>query len=401
MSDLRVGVVGVGQRAVLARQVNRPHSGASVVACCDPAPRGQVTARELFGPDVPVVESHLDLLSMDLHAAMVLTPDDTHAAVATDLLAAGVAVFVEKPLAIDVAGCDHILQVAKDHQCRLYVGHNMRHLPVVRAMRQLISQGAVGSVKAIWCRHFIGHGGDYYFKDWHADRSRTNSLLLHKGAHDLDVIHWLGGGFSRTVVALGGLAVYGASSDRRSRDGERVLDWFNPATNWPPLSLTGLSPIIDVEDVSMMLTSLDNGVYASYQQCHFTPDYWRNYTVIGDAGRLENFGDAEGATIKVWNSRSAYRDVPDHLHSVSGTGEGHADADALLVDEFLRFVRDGGPTETSPTAAREAVATGCAATESLRNGGAPRDVQPIDPVVAAYFDQGQPGALNARCDPGR
>ena len=36
--------------------------------------------------------------------------------------------------------------------------------------------------------------------------------------------------------------------------------------------------------------TLDNGVQASYEQCHFTPDYWRNYTVIGTEGRLENFG---------------------------------------------------------------------------------------------------------------
>ena len=53
---------------------------------------------------------------------------------------------------------------------------------------------------------------------------------------------------------------------------------------------------------------LDNGVLATYQQCHYTPDYWRNYTVIGTHGRLENFGDLDGATVKVWNARrSGYR----------------------------------------------------------------------------------------------
>ena len=48
---------------------------------------------------------------------------------------------------------------------------------------------------------------------------------------------------------------------------------------------------------------LDNGVFASYQQCHYTPDYWRNYTVIGTEGRLENFGDDSDGVVNVWTRR--------------------------------------------------------------------------------------------------
>ncbi len=72
----------------------------------------------------------------------------------------------------------------------------------------------IGEVKAAWCRHFVGWGGDFYFKDWHADRRNTTGLLLQKGAHDIDVLHWLCGGFTRRVNALGGLTVYGEIQDR-------------------------------------------------------------------------------------------------------------------------------------------------------------------------------------------
>ena len=92
-----------------------------------------------------------------------------------------------------------MLQAAYESGARLYVGHNMRHMPVVQTMRQLIQDGAIGDVKAIWCRHFVGHGGDFYFKDWHADRRRTTSLLLQKGAHDIDVMHWLADGYTTRV----------------------------------------------------------------------------------------------------------------------------------------------------------------------------------------------------------
>lgn len=58
--------------------------------------------------------------------------------------------------------------------------------------------------------------------------------------------------------------------------------------------------------------------------------------------------------------------------------------------EFLRFVRSGGVTDTSPVAAREAVAAGVAATESLRADGRPVTVSRVDPGLAAWFAAGQP-----------
>jgi predicted dehydrogenase len=389
MGDLRIGVIGLGQRGEVARHAHRPGAGAVVVACADPAQRAQESARELFGEGVRVTDDYHDLLDDDLDAVMVLTPDHLHAGPVLAFLEAGVPVFVEKPLAIDVGDCDRLLRAAMDNGTKLYVGHNLRHAATIRAMRQLITEGAIGDVKAIWCRHFVGHGGDYYFKDWHADRRNTTGLLLQKGAHDLDVMHWLADGFSRTVVALGSLAVYGTNPDRRDRSGELMPEWFD-LSGWPPGELTGLNPVIDVEDISMMLARLDNDVLVSYQQCHFTPDYWRNYTVIGDRGRLENFGDIDGATVKVWNERrSGYREDADRVVNIS-PGEGsHGGADEALVSEFLRFVAEGGQTETSPVAAREAVAAGCAATASLRDGGRPVDIPPPDAELVAYFSAGQ------------
>ena len=40
---------------------------------------------------------------------------------------------------------------------------------------------------------------------------------------------------------------------------------------------------VEKPDYELGMLLLDNGVFLSYQQCHFTPDYWRNYTVIGTA----------------------------------------------------------------------------------------------------------------------
>ncbi|MGH8828950.1 MAG: Gfo/Idh/MocA family protein [Jiangellaceae bacterium] len=387
--DLRIGIVGLGQRSYLADLVHRPGSGSRIVAGADPDPAARARIGHRFGIDAPLVDDHTTLLDRGLDAVIVTTPDHTHEAIIVDFLEAGVSVFAEKPLATSTEACDRILEVARRSRTRLYVGHNMRHMPVVTTMRNLIQKGSIGDVQAIWCRHFVGDGGDFYFRDWHADRSKTTGLLLQKGAHDIDVIHWLSGSVSRRVTALGGLMVYGGITDRTLRPGQLMPDWYDPENNWPPTSLRGLNPVIDVEDLSMMLMQLDNGVFASYQQCHFTPDYWRNYTVIGTEGRLENFGDEVGATVEVWSKRSAYRSTGDTTVEVAESGGTHGGADASIMAEFLRFVREGGPTLTSPVAARDAVAAGCAATASLRSGGSAEDIRPVSAEVARWFADGQ------------
>ena len=394
--DLNIGIVGFGARASLWTEAHRPGRGSRVVAVCDPAERARADARTAL-PEASVTESLDELLAMGLDAVMVLTPDHQHARVAIAALEAGVPVFCEKPLAVTVEDADAILETARRTGTRLYVGHNMRHMSVIVLMRRLILEGRIGEVKAIWCRHFVGNGGDYYFKDWHAERQNTTGLLLQKGAHDLDVIHWLAGAYTTEVAAMGSLSVYGGIDDRRDRSGERLRDWFS-LDNWPPTAQTGLNPVIDVEDISMVNMRLGNGVLASYQQCHFTPDYWRNYTVIGTEGRIENFGDVSGSEVRLWNRRHHGAAPADETFIVPEAAEdaGHDGADALLVAEFLRFVRDGGLTDTSPVAAREAVAAGIRATESLRGDGGSLLVPPLDRDLVDYFERGQAAGPDER-----
>ncbi|MFZ7089424.1 Gfo/Idh/MocA family protein [Curtobacterium sp. RRHDQ10] len=387
---LRIAVIGMGQRAYIAHHVADSGVDAAVVAIAEPTEAGRARALAEY-PDALVVPSHQDLVALAgtgdaLDAAIVTTPDWTHAAIAIDLLRAGIAVYLEKPLAITVEDADAVLDVAAETGTPLYVGHNFRSAAVVRLMHDVIARGEIGEVKAVWCRHFVGNGGDYYFKDWHADRTRVNSLLLQKASHDLDVIHMLAGAFTSRVVGMGTLAVYGDVEDRRDRSaaGEMMGDWFS-FDNWPPLAAEGLNPVVDVEDVSMVMMTLENGVMASYEQCHFTPDYWRNYTVIGTEGRLENIGDTGGGVVKVWNHRRGWDVDGDREYPIDGVEDGHADADLLTMTEFVRYIALGERTSLSPIAARQAVAAGALATRSLRNGSVPIDIPPLRAETVAHF----------------
>lgn len=383
--ELRIGVIGVHGRGGLAGHAHQPKENVRLVAGADP----QQKFLDQFGEKYEaafLTQDYRELLARDdVHAVFICSPDYCHEEQAVAALEAGKAVYLEKPMAITTEGCDRILEAALENRCKLYLGHNMRHMPFVLKMRELIQRGYIGEVKAGWCRHFVGWGGDFYFKDWHADRTKSTGLLLQKGAHDIDVLHWLCDGYTRRVAAMGGLTVYGQIDDRDPEPEPAKRDWN--LGNWPPLSLTGLNPVVDVEDISMMLMELDNGVFCSYQQCHYTPDYWRNYTIIGTEGRIENFGNGEqGTVVRLWDSKCGYKPEADAEFRTPASGGGHGGADPSIVSEFIGFVRGECKATTSPVAARYSVAAGCAATDCLRDQTLGRDVPPVADDVARYFE---------------
>lgn len=386
--EIRIGVIGAGGRGGLAGLAHCPEQGVRLVAGADIREEALVHFRKKYGADAFTTKDYRELLARkDIDAVFVTTPDYLHEEHALAALAAGKSVYLEKPMTISIEGCDRVLRSAYERKAKLYLGHNMRHFPVIRKMKELIDAGAIGQVKAGWCRHFVSYGGDAYFKDWHAERKNATSLLLQKGAHDIDILHWLCGSYTRRVTAMGNLTVYNQITDRHAPEERGNAGWSD--ANWPPLSQKGLNPIIDVEDLSLMLMELQSGVLCSYQQCHYAPDAWRNYTIIGTEGRVENFGDVPGekTVVRLWNRRSGYTPEGDQQFLFPDEGGSHGGADPRIVAEFVRFLREGGKTDTSPVAGRYAVAAGCQAAASLRDASKPMDVAPVPADLQAYFDK--------------
>lgn len=377
---LQLGVIGADRRGRISLLAHRPENGTRVVAACSLAPDRLGFYREKCGDSVVLTDDYREVLALpEIDAVFICSPDFLHEEHALAALEAGKDVFLEKPMAITIEGCDRIIEKARLAGRKLYIGHNMRFFPVMQKMRSLIQEGAIGKVQAIWCRHFISYGGDAYFKDWHSERKNSTGLLLQKGAHDLDIIHWLGGAHTRRVLGMGKLSVYDKLPRRQPEESQPSVEFNND--NWPPGNTGQYSPVIDVEDHSMLLLELSNGVQASYLQCHYTPDDQRNYTVIGTEGRIENYGDHSSeestAAVHLWNKRSGYSKEGHVIFEIPEIEGGHGGADPLLVEDFLHFLRGGDSISATPTDARMAVAAGYLGTESLRNGGTPLIVSPI------------------------
>lgn len=199
-----IGVIGPHNRGRISLMAHQPERGFYLSHLCGHDPDELEEYSEKCGQTLPFTRDYREIVSNpEIHIVFVSSPDYLHAEHATAALEAGKIVLLEKPMAIRVDDCDRILRAASASEGRLYVGHNMRFFPVMQKMRELIQSGAVGEVQSIWCRHFVGRGGDYYFKNYNAEREFTTSLLLQKGSHDLDMIHWFAGAYTERVTGMG------------------------------------------------------------------------------------------------------------------------------------------------------------------------------------------------------
>lgn len=86
MSDLRLGVIGLGLRRSIATSAHHPGQGSAITAVCDLDPEVRRREAERFGTEVAVEDYKLLLGRDDLDAIIVATPDDTHETIAIDAL---------------------------------------------------------------------------------------------------------------------------------------------------------------------------------------------------------------------------------------------------------------------------------------------------------------------------
>jgi predicted dehydrogenase len=81
----------------------------------------------------------LDELPGQVDAAVVATPTSAHESAAGPLLAAGIDVLIEKPIAPDTASARRLCELASRHGRILQVGHLERFNPAISALEKLVT----------------------------------------------------------------------------------------------------------------------------------------------------------------------------------------------------------------------------------------------------------------------
>jgi predicted dehydrogenase len=151
---MRVIQVGLGGFGRSWAEIARTAEGIELVAAVDPAPAARAWAIESLGLGEEAVFASLGaaLEAAAADAALVITPPETHHAVAASALRARKHVLLEKPLATTFDEARDLIRTAAAMDRILMVSQNYRYRPGTVAARQAVAQGVLGDLAAVRVR---------------------------------------------------------------------------------------------------------------------------------------------------------------------------------------------------------------------------------------------------------
>ncbi len=113
------------------------------------------------------------------------TPETTHHPLARDCLAAGKHVFLEKPMALELAEADELIALARRRGLKFTVGYSQRFNPKFAYVKKSIREGVIGRpVSALVSRHITRSLGRKI-----SGRIRLSPAAM-EATHDLDFVLW-------------------------------------------------------------------------------------------------------------------------------------------------------------------------------------------------------------------
>jgi len=270
----------------------------------------------------------------DVDIVVIATPHSTHRALALAAAAAGKHVYLEKPMALDVAECDAIIDACATAGVRLTVAKQTRHMQMSMRARELIDAGHIGEVRVVRATS-PASGFELPPGHWLND-PQEGDLFLDWGSHACDSFRWFTGSEPERIYA-------------------DYADFGDTGYRWP----TGLVQV-------RMTNGAICQAFMAYQVAEPGLGSGSNtqYQIIGAEGTIEwDLDQIRVARDGHWRTEWQLETwltpwQPRHARRIGNT--------ARQVQGFVDAIRTGGETPVSGRDGRTAIAMAGAASRSAQ-----------------------------------
>ncbi len=326
-APLRYGLIGVGGMGRGHLNVAKKIQGVEIAALADSFPENLAKGVEALGRPIPAYADYRELLEREaLDAVVIATPDDTHADIACDALAAGLHVLAEKPMATTLEDCNRLLKAVESAETIYQVGLELRYKAIWQKVHALLREGRIGRVRQLWCKEFRGPWA-LKVDQWITQKQHTGGALVEKDCHHFDLFNWFTGDLPESVAAFGTVdLVYG------------------------PERFNGVTP--DVLDNAQVLVQYRSGTVAALLLCMYCTGY-REGLEIGVIGTDGWMTACTGATdrLRIFHRGDGKEEVLDFTLPEDIRKLSHAGAVYLEHAAFAENVRTGRRPLTDAAAA--------------------------------------------------
>jgi phthalate 4,5-cis-dihydrodiol dehydrogenase len=256
-STLGLGIVGLGRAAFAMLPSIWSHERVRLIGVADT----DRSLRETVAGSL-AIRSYEDFAEMcndeSVDAVYVATPHQWHVVHGTTAARAGKHLLVEKPLSLDLEGCQTIRAVASASGVRVIVGHTHAFDPPVQAIGTLVRSGEFGRLRMILAFNYT----DFLYRPRRPEELDTDlggGVIFNQLPHQIDMV--------------------------REVSSSEITSVLTQVGRWDPARPTegAAACWLRFRDGSLATTT-----YSGY--AHFDSDEWHN--AVGEDGSAKTVGHA-------------------------------------------------------------------------------------------------------------
>lgn len=340
---LKIGIIGLGgiSKKHISEILKSPKAKICAICDIDEAKLKSVGDR-LEIPEMNRFTDYRELVACDdVDAVEICTPNYLHIPMAMEVVKAGKALEVEKPLSVDYRGVDELVQAIEAKGIVNMTCFSYRFMPAVRYAKHLIEAGKLGKIINVDVAYlkssgfWAGRRLDWRFVKEYAGCGVIGDL----GVHLIDMVRYLVGEF-RSVYASTEIVV----KQRQRLDSDEYAD-------------------VETDDFASFMAKLEGNINASFliTRCAIGNNNTIKFEIYGTEGVLRfNLNDPTELTVCIGE---VDRET-DSLHTVKvpakyNVGQEETFIQAALgeIPEDLPAVREGAACQRIVDALLESART--------------------------------------------
>lgn len=337
MADVGFGIIGSGNMArVYADALATQVEGGRFVATAG-GTRAPGFAADYGAEAEPSTDALL--ARPDVDVVVIATPHSTHLALATAAAEAGKHIYLEKPMALDVAECDQIIEACRRAGVVLTIAKQTRYMQMSMKAKELIDAGEIGELRYIRPMSPISGLGVAAGNHW-SEKPGEGNGFLDWGSHCCDALRWFTGSDAVRVYA----------------------------------DMDNFSGMPSADPTAVVQIRMANGVIAQVFMCFEvpTPGIGTNsnnqYFFMGSEGMLEF--DLDRVRLGRGEAWETVWELPTWINPLQPSNPRRIGNSARQVQEFIDALREGRPPKITGEDGRAAIEMSQAATLSARTGRA-------------------------------
>lgn len=183
-SQVRVGLAGLGTFGRQHANVLAGLEGVELAAICDPRPESVAWVAERYNVPGQYADFEEMIAGERLDAVYIVSPEPTHAGMELAAFERGLAVFVEKPLAMNHEEGQRVVDAAIRAGTVFQVGFVLRFDPHHAFLQQQIVAGMFGQLVSLRAKRNIT-------RSWFADYGHRVHPVQETLVHDIDLMLWM------------------------------------------------------------------------------------------------------------------------------------------------------------------------------------------------------------------